>query len=90
MRCSVDNTERFPDLKRRIFGSPEGDLKNIPACVRVEVVTAVTTMNGVFWNVAPCCSCETDVSKECITTLLWNVGSNKNHTASHPRRRSSS
>jgi hypothetical protein len=31
--------------------------KNMPH-VRFEILTAVTMKNGVFWDVAPCCSCK--------------------------------
>jgi hypothetical protein len=32
--------------------------------VRLEVFTAVTMQNGVFWDVTPCSSCKNDVSEE--------------------------
>jgi hypothetical protein len=60
--------------------------------VRFEVFTAVTMKNAVFWNVAPCRSCELNFYPEDGgDTFLRNVGSiHKIYTAPHPRRRHSS
>jgi hypothetical protein len=55
---------------------------------------------AVIWDVTPCGSCENDVSKESVASMirvekicdmfLRNLGSYKSYTASHPRRRHSS
>jgi hypothetical protein len=48
----------------------------------VEVPTAVIMKNAVFWDVADSFYLEGGGD-----TSLRNVGSNKTHTAPHPRRR---
>jgi hypothetical protein len=39
-------------------------------CVRVEVFTAVTMKSAVFWDVTPYVSCKTEVTEECITSII--------------------
>jgi hypothetical protein len=48
----------------------------------------VTMKNAIFWHVTPCRSCVNRPFRG--NTFLWNVGSHKIYTASHPRKRHSS
>jgi hypothetical protein len=62
---------------------------------KIEVFTAVTMKNVVFWCVAPCGSLRTYVSEECDTSSftverIKELGTLAGTSNSHPRRQHSS
>jgi deoxycytidylate deaminase len=62
-------------------------VENVQYYLRFEVLTAVIMKKAIFWDVAPCRYCLTDVSEERIASIFWVEEKKRESSSEEPASR---